>query len=83
MRVTRLSPNKLTPAQESTMCLIRSTAESLWDVAETIFSTGMVRADDWEEARLAAGHLLAALANPPAATPLAEAMRIPKTGKPA
>ncbi|MDR3792417.1 MAG: hypothetical protein P4L03_03460 [Terracidiphilus sp.] len=79
--MTRTS--KLNPAQESTMCLIRSTAESLWDVAETIFSTGMVRADDWEEARLAASHLLAALEHPPASTPLAAWMRIPKTGKPA
>jgi len=43
----------------------------------------MVRADDWEEARLSASHLLAALEHPPAATPLAEAMSIPKTGKPA
>jgi hypothetical protein len=61
---------RLTPAQEGLMCLIRSTAEQLWDVAETIFSTGTVRADDWEMARLTASHLLAALQYPPAETPI-------------
>ena len=61
---------KLTPAQESMLCLIRSSAEQLWDVSETIDSCGYVRADDWETARLVASHLIAALAQPPAATPL-------------
>lgn len=64
----------LTEAQASTVSLIRSTAESLWDVAETAWSTGEVRADDWEEARLAASHLLAALEHPPAPTPISSLM---------
>jgi hypothetical protein len=61
----------LTTAQSSMVCLIRSSAEQLWDVSETIDSTGYVSADDWETARLVASHLVAALAQPPAASTIA------------
>jgi hypothetical protein len=46
---------------EKTARIIKATAESLWDVSETILSTGYATADDWELARAAASHMLAAL----------------------
>ena len=58
----------LTNTQLNTIELIRATATSLWDVSESCWQAGVVYADDWEAARCAASHLLAALAQPPAPT---------------
>lgn len=55
------APHPLTGIESETVCQITSAAEQLWDLAATILSTRQVSADDWEDVREVASHLLAQL----------------------
>jgi hypothetical protein len=55
----------LTAVDMATAQLLQGTAESLWDISVTILVTGTAGPQDWEHARAALSHALAALEQPP------------------